>query len=208
MIEGPRGLAVTVPPGHSWGKTGILSNAPVLTLDGRLRSTPALVAVDTDPADRAASFAVALSGERTPEMWPGWRLWASLTRRADGGIDLALDWGGGRQWLKRLRPDEIPPDWSGRLVIWIGSGWSAVSLGEAGPRIAAPFSFEPGQALFMTTLAHAPAENARASLVLRGISVGMASPPDMDAVSRFWLQDDQDFDPAAFLTALGEDTLR
>ena len=208
MIEGPRGIAVAVPPGHSWGKTGLLSVAPVLTLDGRLRSTPALVAVDVDPLDRAASFIVALSGERTPEMWPSWRLWTSFSRRDDGGVDLTLDWGGGRQWVKRLRPDDIPPDWSGRLLIWIGSGWSAVSLGDTGPRIAAPISFEPGQALFMTALAHAPAENAPASLVLRGISVGMATPPEMDAVSRFWLEDDQDFDPAAFLTTLGEDTLR
>lgn len=196
------GLRIDVPEGNSWGKTGLLSAAPVVRFDQRLSRTAfrMIVSVDTQATD---GFAVAIGPDRQADLWPTFRLWASLIRRADGNWSLGLDWGGGKNWSRVVADEQVSRDWDGRLVIEFTSASSMVRLGDTGALIRAPFSFPEGYQLYASVQSHPPADSRPAHLMLRTITTQWITPPGLGEMERWGMLDDAEFDPTKFLDQLG-----
>ncbi len=195
-------LVVEVPPGNSWGKTGLLSAEPLVTLDSRATLTPTRIEVQLDPS-RMQTANIALSSSPSPEMWFDHVIWVTLrpepARRA-WTLSLRND-SDALTWTREIDPAWMAQIWDGRIWIDVGHGWCAVEL-PGGPRIRGGDRTRVGQALHATILAHPPAENAAAALALRSVRVGLVTPPGLTAVERWRYLDDAAFDPDAFLADL------
>ncbi len=197
----PDGLRIDVPEGNGWGKTGLLSAAPLVTLDSLASRTPTRIDLALDP-DIAETLNVALYWDKTPEMWPSHLAWYSLMPdpRRDVWV-LGLHSGVAAEWSREINAAWMRDHWDGHVLIDVAEGWTRIGLPE-GPSLRAPVSFGAPQAHYATILAHAPQEGAAARLTLRSVSVGRATPEGMSALDRWELVDDAEFDPEAYLDDL------
>jgi len=199
----PRGLAIEIPAGHSWGVTGLLSRDPVLVLDPRHRLTPARFEVDLDPVFGPA-FVMALSGTRTPDMWLDHFAWVALMPQP--GRDswaLTLHNSVYSQWTREISA-QVMLDWNGKLIVETAPGWLSVQL-DGGPKVRADLNMPEGVPIYAALLAHAPAEGLAARLGLRALHAGMTTPPGMTAADRWALVPDDAFNPDGFLSDLATD---
>ena len=150
-------LIVQTQEKSSWAKTGLLSAAPVASLDARLYQTPYRLTLQVDPK-ATSGFAVAIGPTKAPDMWPTDRLWTSLIRDVDGRWILSIDRGGNRVWARAAPREFVESAWDGRVVFDLDRNWTTVRLGEAGPLLSAPTGFDVGQNLFMSIVSHPPRE--------------------------------------------------
>jgi hypothetical protein len=197
----PEGLHINVPAGNVWGKTGLLSAAPLVTLDSLSSRTPTRIDLALDPGI-GDTLNVALSWEKTPEMWPSHLAWYTLMPdpRRDVWV-LALHSGGAAEWSREIDGGWMRDHWNGHVLIDVADGWTRISLPD-GPSLRAPVSFGAPQAHYATILAHAPREGAAARLTLRSVAVGRVTPEGMSALDRWELVDDAEFDPEGYLDDL------
>ncbi len=197
------GLQIEVPEGNGWGKTGLLSTAPLVTLDELSSRTPTRIDLELDPAVEN-TLNVALYWDKTPEMWPSHLAWYSLMPdlRRDVWL-LGLHSGVAAEWVREVDGTWMRDHWNGHVFIDVAEGWTRISL-DGGPSLRAPVSFGAPQAHYATIIAHAPREGEAARLVLQSVSVGRVTPPGMTAVDRWELIDDAQFDPEAYLNDLAE----
>lgn len=191
-------LSVSVPEGHSWGKTGLLSAEPLLRTDERLLRTPTRIEVRLDPA-RPQNMVVALSDSADPEMWLTHRAWYTFTRLPDRGVwVMGIHVSPYLEWSREISADWMAGHWDGRLWIDIGPDWTALEV-PGGPRLRAIAPFSAYQAVYASVIAHAPREGAAAAMKLRGLSLGLLTPTGMTAVERWTLLDPSAFDGEGFL---------
>lgn len=200
------GLAVDVPPGSSWGKTGLLSAAPVVELDERAYRTPYRIRVNVDPR-ATTGFAFALGGDKRPDMWPTNRLWVSLVRHDGGRYMLAVHRTNYEVWSRMIAASVVEKQWDGTLDIDLGINWSRVTMGNV-TTIRAPAGFDWLSKLHASIVSHPARENEAASLSLRSISAGWVTPPGMSSDERLQLVDDTLFDADAFLSDLASGATR
>jgi len=198
---GGQALIVDAPAGNSWAKTGLLSAEPLVRLDRRVRTAPTRLKITLDPT-REQNLVVALSLEKTAEMWPSKRGWYSLFRNPQTGNPfIEINTSPYEIWTREIDPAWMDEHWNGELVIDIGNGWSAVSL-PGGPIVRGRTETREGGAYYATFLAHAPKQGAEAHLALEMIETGVATPPGMTALDRWSLLDADKFDPERFLEDL------
>lgn len=191
-------LDVSVPEGNSWGRTGILSAQPLVSLDQRFFSTGLEFTLAVDKA-ATTGFGVAIGGEKQADMWPTYRLWASFIRRDDGNYDLVLDWGGMKTSLRNVSAETVARQWDGTMHIVINPGSSELRLGGIAETIRAPDHFNPGDSLYMTVQSNPAVENGPSQLSLRSISAQWLLPEGASEIDRMSYLEDQDFDPVKFL---------
>lgn len=194
-------LRVEVPAGNSWGKTGLLSAGPVVRTDARMWRVPTRIEVQLDPS-APQNMVVALSHSKTAEMWPdhiGWFTFSYIAARDSWLMGLHVS--PYNDWSREVPAAWMARHWDGRLWIDLGPDWGAIEV-PGGPRLRAAAAFAPWIAPHATIIAHAPREGEAARLVLRRVSVGLATPPGLDALTRWLLLEPQDFDPDAYLSDL------
>lgn len=196
-------LAINVPAGNSWGKTGLLSAEPLVRLDERVRLTPTRIELRLDPAV-PENLNVALSGKKIADMWLSHLAWYSFTYDGERGVwVMGIRLSPYQEWSRDIDAGWMAEHWDGRLRIDVGDGWTALAIPD-GPKVYATAPAGPGYALFAVIQAHAPEEGKAAQLTLKRVDVGLATPTGMDADSRWALLEPEDFDPNAFLSDLSD----
>ena len=194
-------LVVDVPEGNSWGKTGLLSTEPIVTLDLRARITPARIELQLDPT-APENLNVALSGHKLADMWLDHQAWYTLSYVAERDIwVMGIRSSPYHDWSREIDPAWMAEHWDGRVSIDVGDGWTAIAV-PGGPRLYAAVPVDAGNALYAVVQAHAPGDDKAAALTLKSIKAGLATPAGMSAIDRWRLADNDDFDPDAFLTDL------
>jgi tetratricopeptide (TPR) repeat protein len=189
-------LLVNVPEGNSWGKTGLLSEAPVLELDQHTALSPKRITVRVDPA-ATTGLVLALSTEKTADMWPNHAIWAGVFQHEDGTVELGLHNSAYQDWSRTVRAG-----WNGELELIVGDEWAALSI-EGGPTIrGATLPVGPGSKLYATLISHPTQAGAPSRLSVEWIGVDRVAPPGMSSPQRWMLLDDQQFDADEFLEDL------
>ena len=194
-------LVVDVPAGNSWGKTGLLSAEPIVTLDSRVRIAPARIGLQLDPAI-PQNLNVALSGRKLADMWLDHQAWYTLSYVAERQIwVMGIRSSPYHDWSREIDPAWMAAHWDGRVSIDVGDGWTTIDL-PGGPRLYATAPVAVGNSLFAVVEAHAPGDGKAAALTLKSIRAGLATPAGMTEIDRLALVDDDAFDPDAFADAL------
>jgi hypothetical protein len=193
------GLVIDVPPGNSWGKTGLLSAAPVVALDERAYRTPYRIRFNVDPS-ATSGFAVALGADKRPDMWATNRLWVTLVRHARGHYVLSLHRTNYEVWSRGIAASLVQ-QWDGTLDIDMGINWSRVTMGKV-TSIRAPSGFDWLSKLHASIVTHPARENEASRLSLLSISGGWVTPAGMSSDNRLQLVDNKLFDADAFLKDL------
>ncbi len=196
-------LVIDVPPGNSWGKTGLLSAGPIVQLDERLDKTPFRLDLKVD-ARATSGLAFAIGTERQADMWPTNRLWVYLVRQDAGRFVLGLHRSGSQSWSRPLPADFVTGAWDGTLQVSLGRGWTSIAL-PGGPLVRAPTGFEGGAALYASIVSHPAREHEASSLALEGVTAQWLTPAGMTAAERWSLLDPSEFDASGFLVDLARD---
>lgn len=184
-------MVVSVPAKHSWGKTGILSEKPVLDLDYyTLARAPYIISVKVDPK-KTSGFVIAFDGSKNPDMWPSHRLWIQVGKSK---FLYHTSFGGGKSGKK-------PESWDGWLNIEIGAGWFSVQP-SGGETLRDKVNMKPGQKFFISVISHPDKEYQPSSLTLESITLQKKAPNEMSALERCELAADADFDVKTYRQAL------
>ncbi len=67
-------LAVNVPAGNSWGKTGIMSHSPLFLIDNGMASNPLKIRFDFDP-NQTTGYVIAFSQGKDADVWRVQNYW-------------------------------------------------------------------------------------------------------------------------------------
>jgi hypothetical protein len=67
-------LEVSVPPNNSWGKSGIMSKDPFLTVDKSMETKPLKIVFDFNPA-KTTGYVIALSTAKNADIWVNSNVW-------------------------------------------------------------------------------------------------------------------------------------
>ena len=161
---GPSRMAVRVPAGHSWGKTGIMSKDPFLTLDER----PVRVQVELDPAE-TTGVCVAFSQAKDYDIWRQQNIWLTWAKSSDteGGAFFGNTQNGGEQFggFKTALP--APKT----ISVTFQPGQAMLSL-AGGKKAVQKFSWlKPGTKLYFTVFSHPASEYAAVDLTVKSIKV-------------------------------------
>ncbi len=70
----PGKLAVTVPAGNSWGKTGIMSRTPLFSVDAGMTDKPLKISFDFDQS-ATTGYVIALSQSKNADVWVTQNVW-------------------------------------------------------------------------------------------------------------------------------------
>ena len=190
-------MVISVPEGHYWGKTGILSKEPILHLDDlTLDRAPYRLTITTDPA-RTSGFVLSLDRSKIADMWLSHRIWVHPTK---AGI-----------YFHSNKGDSfaMPENWNGVFSLVIGNGWCSLEP-SGGTPVKKQIRFNPGERFYMILTSSATKEQEACSLALKSITLQKIAPQGMTPLERWELVDDEDFDPDAYLRALAmgeEDSL-
>ncbi len=159
-------LIVDVPAGNSWGKTGIWSREPVVDPVGKDGEGAGIrVSVSVDP-DGTSGFVVALGARDTPEEWFSHDVRFGWSRNDDDASGAAV------LMIRQHEVWRLATDGHAPAVVDLaidGDGVATVTLPDGRRMEAAVPGGPPADGYRLYTLAHAPAENAAASLALREI---------------------------------------
>lgn len=189
-------LMVAVPAGNGWGKTGLLSQDPLVRLDEHCGRSPARIRVRMDPS-RTSGAVLALSNRQVPDMWLDHVAWASVFQQADGTVRLGLHASPYQEWSR-----VVDVSWNGELELVVGDGFATVSI-PGGPTIrGSGLPVGPGSQLYATLLSHSATENEPNQMALQWLGVDRLPPPGMTGAERWMLLDDDAFDPDEFLDEL------
>ncbi|MBK9083476.1 MAG: hypothetical protein IPL88_16020 [Rhizobiales bacterium] len=189
------GLLVDVPKQRNWATTGLVSAAPVLRVAEESGRAPALARLTFDPT-RSKSFAVVLTRAPTDDLWFKQVIWASYAAGPDGSGRLTASFCASPVRVWGL---DVPPGWDGRLEIEAAAGFGLVRLAPGYALGGYLDCVTEGQSYHLNVVAHAPAEHAPASMLLRRVEIGRLTPDGMTAMDRLELVDDDAFDPRTFL---------
>lgn len=77
---GDKKLSINVPAGNSWGKTGIVSKAPVFSVQAGMASNPARILLEFDPAE-TENFVAALAPTMYPDVWLTTNTWIGWVKK-------------------------------------------------------------------------------------------------------------------------------
>lgn len=194
-------LVIDVPERSSWGKTGLLSAEPLVKLDQRAVFAPTRIEIALVPGQRH-NLVVALSGTKSPEMWPDHKAWYTLSYVPGRDVwVMGMRHSPYQDWSREIDAGWMATAWDGRLWIDVGAGRTVLSI-PGGPAVGGSADLVEGANLFATVIAHAPKEHAPAHLALRQVSIGLKTPDGMTAIDRLILADDDQFDVDAFADAL------
>lgn len=75
-------LTIVVPPGNSWGKTGIMTSAPAFTVDAGMAAKPVRILVEFNQ-DKTENVLIGLSETKHPDMWLLQNVWAAMNRNPE-----------------------------------------------------------------------------------------------------------------------------
>jgi hypothetical protein len=196
-------MVAEVPAVSGWGRTGLLSDKPLVFPDRRLHRTPYRLSFTLDP-DRTDGFSVGLSAVRAENVWSNRTAYFTFVREIRGAqagrMKLTLEtWSS--VWSRHFDPDWIGANWDGTLELDLGDGWARVALpGAAVTGVGPVYVFSEYHIVLQT---HGAGDYDGARAALARVTGGWVAPPLMDAMTRMILLDDADFDPAAFADLLG-----
>jgi hypothetical protein len=75
-------LVVSVPPGHGWGKTGIMSREPLFTVREAMAKTPLTVDFAFGD-DRSTGYCIALSAVKDADVWRQANVWLHWAKKSE-----------------------------------------------------------------------------------------------------------------------------
>ncbi|MEA4882811.1 MAG: hypothetical protein VB144_03945 [Clostridia bacterium] len=163
-------VVVDVPAGNCWGKTGVMSAVPVVTVSA---DSPNTVIVRVDPA-KNDSFVISLSPVLYADTWLQTNLWfhyASAQPGSPAGCYYAdahgaFKYGG----TGELRPNtQSVPEW---IAITVRPGAADVFIqGEASPATGSFPWMTPGTQLYVHIFSHARVDGGSSLLALDSVTV-------------------------------------
>jgi hypothetical protein len=181
---GPQGLAVDVPQGHSWGRTGVITSAAKpLFLDGLGDGVAQTLTLRFDAA-RTTAFRIMLSPSRDrcakgQDENAIALVWAPKPNGGSTATFIATEGGfsGAAQGKQRFTAETGAAS-PGEVRITLSPGKAAVAIEGIEP-MQGPFAMlHPSSALALCVFAEAPAENQPASMTLREIVIDRATSPN------------------------------
>jgi hypothetical protein len=110
-----------------------------------------------------------------------------------------------QSWSREIDPAWMAEHWDGRVRIDVGAGWTELSIPD-GPKVRADIGSGAYRNFYATVVAHAPKEQAPATLALERISLGFVTPDGMNASDRWLLLSEEEFDAEGFLGDLAVST--
>lgn len=193
------GLHVSVPPGHSWGTTGLVSGRPVLALpDGD--DTPAAQRLRgrVDPA-ASDSFAVAILPDAEGDVWLSSIGYADVYRLEDGRSRVRIYTCGSGD---RVAETFVDKTWSGVFDLILRPDRLEFALDDR--RLSTPLlsCHPPDAGAHVAVFAVAGAENEAASLHLTGLSIDRLPLP---ALAEAGPGSDAGFRPEAWIADMADE---
>lgn len=196
----------------SYPHTGIQSLAPIVDLGTAVEETPYRLSVNIDP-EQSDGMEIMFSTTRSPDAWAV--SWATVTLMRqpqgvkEGAWMLSLWINNYAVWTRILGPGDIPADWDGTVTMRLGQGWISATLeggAGGGPTILGTLAPHGRRiALFVTVQSRVARDYGPSRLTIRRVEGGFETPPLMDAAQRMRILPAEDFDPAAYLQAVGAD---
>ncbi|MCX5796008.1 MAG: hypothetical protein NTY77_10980 [Elusimicrobia bacterium] len=162
----PGKLAVSVPAGNSWGKTGIMSREPLFTVTEAMAKTPLTLDFALGN-DQSTGFCIALSAVKDADVWRQSNVWLHWARKSDEeGVfyftntqDRDEDYGAAKTDAKPSR------------MVTLSVSPETVKVDTAqGQHLTGAFSWlKPGTAVYLYVFSHPAREGGAADLVLHSI---------------------------------------
>ncbi|HBT60600.1 MAG TPA: hypothetical protein DEB40_02495, partial [Elusimicrobia bacterium] len=162
----PGRLTVSVPEGHSWGKTGIMSREPLFTVSEAMAKNPLTIDFAFGN-DRSTGLCIALSAMKDADVWRQPNAWLHWAKKSDDeGVfyfantqDRDEDYGATKT--------EAKPD---RMITLSVSPETVKVDTSQGKHLSGSFSWlKPGTQVYLYVFSHPVSENAAADMVLHSI---------------------------------------
>lgn len=162
------GLHVSVPAGHSWGVTGLVTGRPVLGLpDGNDTPAPERLRGTVDPT-ASDSFAVAILPDAEGDVWLSAIGYADIQRAADGRFRVRIyTCGSGDRVAETL----VDGTWSGAFDLIVRPDRLELALDDRRLSTTLLSCRLPDAGAHVAVFAVAGKENEAASLHLTGLSI-------------------------------------
>ncbi len=205
-FENGRLVAGFAPETLKDGRLGLVSTAPIISLDERIKMTSYRLEAKIDPK-ASSGFEMGFYSKKVADMRGDRTAGFSLIRheagRLAGKYVLELREGGSARsiWRRLIDADWVENVWDGTFEITLGNSMMSVHL-AGGPGVGAPGFFKEGDDRFATVYAAPENKAAGAQMVLERITGGWVTPDGMNALDRWLLLDAVDFDGEAFATDL------
>lgn len=197
---GDDGLAVSVPAGHSWGVTGIVSDRPMLGLpDGDDSPAPERLHGTVDPTG-SDGFAIAILPDAQGDVWLSSIGYADVSRMQDGSFRVRIYACGSST---RVAQTFIDGSWSGRFDLILRPDRLEIALDDR--HLAATWlsCLMPEAGAHVAVVAVAAQENEATTLRLAGLSIDRLPLPAAMPVAGSGR--DTDFRPEAWIASIAEE---
>ena len=161
-------LAVSVPAGNSWGKTGIMSRTPLFSVDPGMAANPLKLTFEFDP-NATTGYVIALSQAKDADVWRVQNAWFHWGRPTliEGKAYLVNTQNSGDKGGESRTPSQAPK--SVTLSVRPGSVEAVTSHGS---RIHAQISWlKAGVPVYLYIFSHPWNQHDAASLALTSIKI-------------------------------------
>ena len=161
-------LAVTVPAGNSWTKTGIMSRSPLFSVDANMASNPLKLSFDFDPAG-TTGYVIGLSQGKNPDMWHLQNVWFHWYKPTfiEGKAYMTNTQNSGDKGGDSKTPSQAPKNVT--LAIRPGSVEATMT---GGSQFTANFAWlKPGVPVYLYVFSHPANQQEAAAFVLNSIKI-------------------------------------
>lgn len=161
-------LVVSVPPGNSWGKTGIMSRTPLFTVDGGMSMNPLKLSFEFAP-EQTTGYIIALAQPKDADVWRVQNYWFHWGQPSmiSGRVYVANTQNSGDKGGESATPPQAPATVT--LAIRPGSVEATTSQGT---RLAMNLGWlKPGVPVYLYVFSHPWNQHGAASFALKSIRV-------------------------------------
>jgi hypothetical protein len=164
----PGKLAVNVPAGNSWGKTGIMSRSPLFSVDAGMTANPLKISFDFDP-NQTTGYVIALAQAKDADVWRVQNYWLHWLRPTmiSGKLYAANTQNAGDKVAEAVTPSQAP----NTVALAIRPG-SVEAITSQGTRLAMNLGWmKQGVPVYLYIFSHPANQHEAASFALKSIRI-------------------------------------
>jgi len=165
---GDGGLKVSVPENNSWGKTGLMSKTPFVTVPASTETAPVKIEFSFDE-NETTGFVIALSQAKNADVWGEYNVWLYWGRQSvtAGALSLVDTQNGGENYGTLPTPAKAPA----KVVIFIQPGVFRFETSQGAAKEGKFSWLKPAASAYLYIFSHPTAQNNAEALTLKSIKV-------------------------------------
>ena len=161
-------LIVSVPEGNTWGKTGVVSKTPFITIQEGKDAAPQKIEFVFDEND-TTGFVIALSKDKAADVWWASNVWLHWSRRSvtAGAFEFLNSQNSSESYGSTPTPAKAPA----KVTLLIKPGSVRFESSQGASKEGSFSWLKSGASAYLYIFSHPPTEGAAASFTLKSIKV-------------------------------------